>query len=126
MRVLGKDQVQDVLRHCDATYFSVQSSNVWKYGLSLNKIQDYMVAGKPILSSYTGYPTMIDEAGAGLSAPAGDAVALRARILELAAMSSAEREAMGRRGREWLIAKRSYRALAQDYLDVALPYRAAA
>lgn len=123
---VAKDEVQDVLRHCDVAYLSVQPSRVWKYGLSLNKIQDYMVAGKPILSSYTGYPTMIDEAGAGLSAPAGDAVALRSRILELMAMSPGEREAMGRRGRDWLISKRSYEVLAQDYLDAALPERFAA
>jgi glycosyltransferase involved in cell wall biosynthesis len=123
---VAKDQVQAVLKHCDVTYFSVQPSKVWTYGLSLNKIVDYMVAGKPILSSYTGYPTMIDEARAGVSSPAGDAFALKGEILRLAAMPARERDAMGRRGRDWLLSKRSYRTLAQDYLDVALPDRAAA
>lgn len=121
-----KDQVQAVLEHCDVTYFSVQPSKVWQYGLSLNKIVDYMLAGKPILASYTGYPTMIEEAESGTAVPAGDAAALRAEILRLAAMPSESLKAMGERGRAWLLHNRAYRTLAQNYLDVALPDRATA
>lgn len=123
---VAKDEVQAVLSRCDVTYFSVPPLKIRQYGLSLNKIQDYMVAGKPILCSYTGYPTMIDESGAGLIAPAGDVEALRTRILELLAMSPEERAQMGHCGREWLMANRSYRRLAKDYLDAALPERAVA
>lgn len=121
-----KDMVQAVLAHCDVPYFSVHPSKVWKYGLSLNKVIDYMLAGKPILASYTGYPTMVDEAGSGTSVPAGDAAALKTEILRLAATSAEDRKALGDRGRDWLLRNRAYRTLAQNYLDVALPDRAVA
>ncbi len=123
---VAKDQVQAVLAHSDVTYFSVLPSKVWNYGLSLNKVIDYMLAGKPILASYSGYPTMIDEAGSGTSVPAGDAGALRAEILRLAVMAPEDRAEMGDRGRKWLLHNRAYRTLAQNYLAVALPNRAAA
>ncbi len=123
---VAKDQVQAVLAHSDVTYFSVLPSKVWSYGLSLNKVIDYMLAGKPILASYSGYPTMIDEAGSGTSVPAGDAGALRAEILRLAVMAPGDRAVMGDRGRKWLLQNRAYRTLAQNYLAVALPNRAAA
>ena len=61
-----KEMVQPVLARCDLLYFSVHASKVWKYGQSLNKVIDYMMAGKPIVASYTGYPSMINEAACGI------------------------------------------------------------
>lgn len=119
-----KDMVQSVLKECDLLFFSVLPSRVWEYGLSLNKVIDYMLAAKPITASYTGYPTMVEEAGAGTSVPAGDPKALKAEILRLKALPPAVRDAMGSRGREWLLANRNYRKLAEDYLSVALRGRA--
>lgn len=120
-----RDMVQSVLALCDVTYFSVQRSRVWDYGLSLNKVIDYLLAGKPILASYTGYPTMVDEAGSGRSVPAGDAVALRTEILQLAAMPKSDRLKMGKTGRDWLLRNRPYRKLAEDYLRLIMPEQVA-
>ena len=82
---------------------------------------DYMLAGKPIVASYTGYPSMINEAQCGTYVPAGDMAALRAEILSYAQMDSQQREAMGLRGREWIVSKRRYETLAQDYLKILFP-----
>jgi len=114
-------QVQSVLALSDLLYFSVKPSRVWKYGMSLNKVIDYMLAGKLIIASYAGHPTMVDEAGSGVSVPPGDAVALKSEILRLAALPPAEREAMGRTGRDWILRHRDYRTLAENYLRLALP-----
>lgn len=112
--------VLSVLGYCDLLYFAVHVSKVWKYGLSLNKVIDYMLSGKPILASYTGYPTMVEEAGGGTSVPAGDAAALQAEILRLQALPSDVLAAVGERGRDWLIKHRSYERLAQRYVNLAL------
>lgn len=113
-----KQMVQSVLSHCDLLYFSVHISTVWKYGQSLNKVIDYMLAGKPVLASYTGYPSMINEAECGTYVPAGDVEALRREVEHYAAMDSAQREAIGRRGREWILAHRRYETLARNYLAI--------
>ena len=112
--------VQAVLAKCDLLYFSVHVSNVWRFGQSLNKVIDYMLAGKPMVASYTGYPSMINEAGCGTFVPAGDVPALRAEINRYVAMPSQERAIMGAKGREWIVANRSYRQLAQDYSKILL------
>ena len=44
----------------------LQKSKVWDYGQSMNKIVDYMMAGKPVVASYSGYPSMLNEAGSGI------------------------------------------------------------
>lgn len=118
---VNKAQVQSVLELCDLLYFSVLPSKVWTYGASLNKNIDYMLSGKPILASYTGHPTMVEEAGAGRFVPAGDVEALQAEILRLAATSPAELKAMGEKGRRWLLEHRTYAALALEYLHLMLP-----
>lgn len=113
-----RQMVQSVLSHCDALYFSVPVSVTWKYGQSLNKMVDYMWAGKPIVASYTGYPSMINEAGCGSYVPAGDPRALYSEIQRYAVMDVAHREAIGRRGREWVLAHRRYSILAKNYLSI--------
>lgn len=113
-----KQMVQSVLSHCDLLYFSVHVSTVWKYGQSLNKVIDYMLAAKPVVASYTGYPSMINEADCGTYVPAGDVAALRCQVQRYAAMETAQREAVGRRGREWILAHRRYETLAKNYLAI--------
>jgi len=120
---IAKDQVGAALEACDLLYFSVHVSKVWNYGLSLNKVIDYMLAGKPIVASYSGYPTMVDEAGAGTALPAGDPAALEAEILRYAEMEPEARRAIGQAGRDWLWRNRQYKELARRYLDIALPSR---
>lgn len=113
-----KSMVQSVLSRCDLLYFAVHASKVWEYGQSLNKVIDYMLAGKPVVASYTGYPSMINEARSGTFVPAGDIAALRQEILRYSVMEKSEREAVGQRGREWLFKNRSYPTLAKKYLAV--------
>jgi glycosyltransferase involved in cell wall biosynthesis len=108
--------VQDLLSHVDVVYFAAHRSPVLRFGQSLNKIVDYMYAGKPIIGSYTGFPSMINEAGCGEFVPAEDVQALADAIRRFKAIDAAHRAEMGRRGREWIIQHRSFEALAQVYL----------
>lgn len=116
-----KQMVQSVLAKCDLLFFSVHVSAVWRFGQSLNKVIDYMLSGKPIVASYTGYLSMINEADCGTYVPAGDMSALRAEIARLSELPKSERDAMGARGREWILAHRNYRTLAREYLAILFP-----
>ena len=113
-----KPMVQAVLAKCDLLYFSVHVSEVWRFGQSLNKVTDYMLAGKPVVASYTGYPSMINEAGCGTYVPAGDVEALHAEIDRYVLMAPEDLARVGARGRAWIMANRGYGKLAQDYLKI--------
>jgi glycosyltransferase involved in cell wall biosynthesis len=113
-----KKQVQSVLKRVDVVYFSVNSSPLWAYGQSLNKVIDYMLSGKPILASYTGYPSMLNEADCGVFVPAEDVEALKLEIDRLAKLPQKERVVMGGRGREWLLSNRRFEQLATQYLKI--------
>lgn len=111
-----KAAVQSVLERADVLYFAAHKSRIQQYGQSLNKVIDYMLAGKPIVASYSGYPSMVNEAACGVFVPVENVDALRAEFEKLALLSPAERRSMGERGRKWLLENRRFETLAQDYL----------
>jgi glycosyltransferase involved in cell wall biosynthesis len=113
-----RSQVGTVLRRCDLLYFAVQNSPVWKYGMSLNKLIDYMMAAKPVLASYSGYPSMLDESRCGEFVPAGDVAALKSALHRFAELPAERLSAMGEAGRNWLIANRRWDVLADRYLAI--------
>jgi len=110
-----KSQVQMVLRHCQVLYFSVEDSEVWRYGQSLNKLIDYMIAGKPIIASYSGYPSMLNEAQCGVFVPAKDIPSLILAISKYEQLPRDQLESIGKRGKEWLIENRPYAKIALEY-----------
>lgn len=116
-----RNMVQAVLEKGDLLYFSVHDSKVWNYGQSLNKVIDYMLAAKPIVASYSGYPSMVNESACGVFVPANDVAALVNAIQKFKAMPKEEREQIGFGGREWLLQNRSYSKLASDYLEILFP-----
>lgn len=116
-----RNMVQAVLTKCDLLYFSVHDSKVWDYGQSLNKVIDYMLAAKPIVASYSGYPSMINDSGCGVFVPANDVNAVIDTILDMKIKSEDERLLMGLRGREWLLQNRAYSKLSEDYLSILFP-----
>ncbi|GAB1431763.1 glycosyltransferase family 4 protein [Spirochaetota bacterium] len=113
-----KNQVHSVLQLADIVYFAVNKSPIWQYGQSLNKVIDYMMSEKPILASYSGYPSMINEANCGFYVQAEDVFALKKGIEKMMSMSVSERQEMGKRGREWVINNRQFKDLAKEYLSI--------
>lgn len=66
------------------------------------KLQSYLACARPILAMLDGEGArIVQESGAGLTCPAGDADGLAKQVLSLSAMSDSERQAMGLNGRNY-------------------------
>ena len=115
-----KNQVQAILAYADVLYISAFNSVLYDYGQSANKLIDYMISEKPIIFSYSGYFSMINEANCGYFIPAEDVNALVAKIKELIKIPKSERNSIGANGRSWLINNRKYEKLADDYLALLI------
>lgn len=67
-----------------------------------SKVQDYLLAGKPILAAMNGEGArIVTESGAGLVCASGNGAALYQRVLELKAMLPHERQHMGILGKQY-------------------------
>lgn len=113
---IPQDDVKYLLQCCDILYLSTKDSKVWDYGQSMNKVVEYMLAGKPILARYNGYPSMINEAGCGIILPENDKYKIADAIVSLANKKPAELKMLGENGRTWILENRSYPKLATEYL----------
>ncbi len=102
---IAKGAIVDALGRADALVVNVAPAIAHSYGLSPNKLFDYMAAGRPVLIS-SHVPTIADESGAGLRYDPGDAVGLARCIVHLFDMNIADRDAMGARGK--LAVERDY------------------
>lgn len=107
--------VQAVLKRSSLLYFATHPTVILDYGQSLNKIIDYMYSGRPMLASHSGYQSMLNEARCGYFVPAGDVNELALAITRLSTVSPPELSEIGARGRDWLLANRTYETLAVNY-----------
>ena len=117
---IDKKNVPDVMSRFDVVYFSTFKSKVWDYGQSLNKIIDYMLSGKPILGSYSGFPTMINEANCGWFVEAEDSDGLAKKIIEISKIDKQKLISLGNNGREWIKKNRNYSIMANHLKDEIL------
>lgn len=112
-----KTAVPALLGHIDLMYLGVIPGEITKYGMSQNKSFDYMMAARPIINA-TGFSNdPVTRSGCGISVPSRKPEELAEAIRKIAALSLAERESMGIKGREYVIAHHEYGVLAKSFLD---------
>jgi glycosyltransferase involved in cell wall biosynthesis len=111
---IGKPAVRSLLLRADACLMQAAASDHFKYGFSPNKLFDYFAAAKPVLIS-SAYPTLVDEAKAGIRFMPGDPAALTQAIVEMMNTPEAERQAMGERGRQLVETEYSVAAITDRY-----------
>jgi len=112
-----KSAIPALLQYFDAAFLGAPKSPIYRFGVSPNKMIDYMMAGVPILYAIEAGNNPVEEARCGVSVPAGDPQALRGAILQLMSMQPQARIAMGARGVAYARANHLYPALAEKFLN---------
>jgi len=112
-----KAQVPALLGELDIAYIGWQRMPIYRFGIAPNKLMDYMMAGCAVLHAVDAGNDPVADAGCGLSVPAGDAAAVAEGLQRLAALTVAERRALGQRGRAYVQANHTYPVLARRFLE---------
>jgi len=119
VRFLGpvrRSTLQAILARMDVCLAAIKQSPLYRYGISLTKLSDYMLAARPIVLSSGAPGDPVSASGCGIVTAPEDPVAVADAISALAAMNAGQREAMGARGRESLLANYTHQALARRWL----------
>lgn len=114
---IPKAQIPTLLARFDIAYIGWQRTPIYRFGIAPNKLIDYLMAGRAVLHSVEAGNDPVAEAGAGLTVVPEDAGAVAQGLLKLAALSPAEREAMGQRGRAFAMAHHAYPVLAARFIE---------
>ncbi len=107
-----KADIPAMAAQADAFVFNLVASPVFRYGISSNKLFDFMAAGRPVIFSCESVNNPVAEADAGITVPPDRPEHLADAIATIARLTPAERETMGMNARRYVERNHDYRSLA--------------
>jgi glycosyltransferase involved in cell wall biosynthesis len=115
---VDKTRVPATLRLFDVCYAGYHESPLYRFGISPNKLFDYMAAKRPVILAANAANDPVGDADCGLTVPPDNPRALAEAMLALKARSPAARAELGANGREYVEREQTYEALTRRYLGV--------
>jgi glycosyltransferase involved in cell wall biosynthesis len=113
-----KERVASVIELFDACYVGYRDNPLYRFGVSPNKLFDYMAAGRPVLFAAAAANQPVEKADCGSTVAPEDPVALAEAIRSLAARSPAERARLGANARAYVERHHSYGRLADELAEI--------
>jgi len=107
-----KKYIYPILQLSSVAFIGLKKKNLFYYGVSPNKLFDYMLAKKPIIIAINTNISLIDEAQCGITVPAEDSVAIAQAINKLFQMEPSELKKMGENGYQFVLKHHNYDSLA--------------
>jgi glycosyltransferase involved in cell wall biosynthesis len=115
-----KSEMPSILAQANAFIIALKQTDLYQYGISPNKLHEYMAAARPTILAGDCPHNPIREAGAGLTVAPEDAEAIARAAKELASMSDEQRTWIGLRGRQYVEEFHDFSKLADSLESVLL------
>lgn len=112
-----KDNMDNVLQLLDICFISLKKQNLFNYGVSPNKLFDYMMAARPVIYAVEASNDPVKDCGCGISVPAENPKAVVEAVMKIKKLSDEEKVEMGKRGREYVLENHMYHPLAERFLN---------
>ena len=111
---VSKSEIPNLAAQADAFIISVLDlPNLYRFGVSMNKLFDYLAANRPIILAGNIPQNPVAESNSGITVAPNNPEALANAIATLASLSIAERTRMGAAGFEFVKANHSFALLAK-------------
>ncbi len=116
---INKTEVQSMLKLFDVCYIGLKKEKLFRYGVSPNKLFDYMYASKPILYAIdSGKTNIVELAKCGIAVEAENIESIKEGILKLYNLSKEDLDKMGKNGYEYVMKNHTYGSLAKRYMEI--------
>ncbi|OZN48658.1 glycosyltransferase family 4 protein [Gallibacterium anatis] len=113
---VSKYEIPSLLKYFDIAYIGFRSLSLYRFGVSPNKLMDYMMSSTPILYSINAGNDLVAEAKCGLSVEAENAEAISNGIRKLLELSDEERRILGENGKKYILQHQTYKKLASEFI----------
>lgn len=117
MGSVSKQKIGQIMMEADLLVNMWADKYVYSFGVSPNKWIDYMLSARAILVTYSGYPSIINEAECGWIIEANNPKLMADKILEISKMDKNVLDQVGNRGREYVMKYHDYEMLAQKLVN---------
>jgi len=115
---VSKNQIPSILKEMDILIITWNKSSIYRFGISPNKIFDYMMAAKPIIHATDAPNKFVDEANCGIAIEPENPKYIVTAIQQLMNNSDQELKLMGENGRKFILKNHDYRVLSEKFIDV--------
>lgn len=115
---VAKSLVPSLAAEADAFLFNLIAAPMFRYGISPNKLFDYMASARPIIFSCNGSNNLVEEAKCGLSVPPGDPTKLSEAIIQLSKMTQSDRQQMGANAYSMMLEQYDYVILSKKMAGI--------
>lgn len=112
-----KDNMDNVLRLLDICYIGLKKQNLFNYGVSPNKLFDYMMAARPVIYAVEASNDPVKDSNCGITVPAEDPDAVVKAVMDIRNLSEDEKNNLGQNGKDYVLENHTYRGLAEKFLD---------
>ncbi len=113
-----KKSIPELLEHMDILFIGWNKSSLYRFGISPNKIFDYMMASKPIIHAVNAPNTFVHDANCGIAVEAENPHEIVDAILKLKNLPKSKLEQMGQNGCKFVTKYHDYRILAQQFIEI--------
>ncbi|HOE05392.1 MAG TPA: glycosyltransferase family 4 protein [Bacteroidales bacterium] len=113
-----KTMVGSLLHQMDILVMVWNKSPLYRYGVSANKLFDYMMAARPVVQALEAGNDPVTESGCGITVEPDNREKLAEAIHSLCNLSPEERLQMGKLGQDYVRQNHDYRKLAAKCLEI--------
>ncbi|OCQ54393.1 putative glycosyl transferase [Photorhabdus australis subsp. thailandensis] len=117
---IPKFQIPTLLNKIDIAYIGLQKQSLFRFGISPNKLIDYMMAGKPILCAIDAGNDPVSDANCGITIKSGEPEDIAQNLLKLSELSTNELNQMGQRGKIYALENHAYSVLADNFIKAII------
>ena len=116
---ISKQQVITALDLADVCFIGSHKKEIYRFGTSPNKLGDYFMSAKPVLSALdTSGNDIVREARAGISVEPYNARELEDALQRLCSMTPEDKKSMGMNGRQYALENFDWEILGRRYVDI--------
>ena len=115
---IPKNQIPSALELMDILLITWNKSSLYRFGISPNKIFDYMMAKKPIIHASSAPNTFVEEANCGISVAPENPNLIKEAILKLQNTSHTDLREMWEKGKEFILKNHDYKVLSKKFIDI--------
>jgi glycosyltransferase involved in cell wall biosynthesis len=113
-----KQEIPNVLKKFDVCYIGLRNEPLFRFGVSPNKLFDYMMAAKPIIYAIESANKPVEDAGCGITIQPENPEEIANAIFQLQNLEAQQRDEMGKKGKEYVMKNHGYDKLAQKLLQL--------
>ncbi len=107
-----------ILRCADVGVLCLHDNPIYKYGVNLHKIYDYMAVGLPIVFAARVRNNLVESAKSGITVSPGNADEIAAALQKFSSMTSEEISLIGNRGHNFIAENYDIDKLSKKYLEI--------